>query len=113
MSIVGIGIDISRISRFVRLLNKFNPIQLESKMLSGAERIEFQQLADCNKAKYLCVRWTCKEALFKAGIRSKFSEITITKVAGKPVVHLEPFQCMVSISHDGDLVAANAVVIDS
>ena len=108
--IIGIGIDLTRISRFDRLLKQYKSQQLVSKMLSAVEVAEFKLLNEKARPRYLSVRWACKEALYKAGIRKRFPEITIEKVDKQPMVRLEEYDCLLSVSHDGDIVVANAVV---
>ena len=112
MKITGIGVDITRISRFNRLLSRYNEHQLISKILSIQEFNEFNLLPTESKPKFLSVRWALKEALYKAGLKSRFPEISITKLNGKPITNIEPKSCMLSVSHDGDIVVANAIVFD-
>ncbi len=126
MAIVGVGIDLTLISRIEEILERhherftkrvFHPIEIE---FSQGRRKNTEYLAGC---------FAVKEAALKAmgdfpGRGISWTHIYIThETTGKPVIHFEKkalqlFQekgaktAHVSISHDGDLAMAQVILED-
>lgn len=80
-SIKGIGVDITKVSRFVNIINKFE-INFINKTLHFNEIEEYKKLLNTKtKSQFLASRWSYKEALVKAsGNKSLiFSKIYLEK----------------------------------
>ncbi len=103
--IKGIGIDITEIQRIQEMLQK-HP-QFVGKILTPAEKKQYEQLGGPRALEYLAGRWSLKESFSKAygtGIGSAvgFQDIEIVdNELGAPVVTKAPFEGRVhaSVSH--------------
>jgi holo-[acyl-carrier protein] synthase len=124
MSIVGIGIDIIRISRIEKTIQQFGDRFL--KRIFHPSEIEFSQKRR-KSAEFLASCFAVKEAALKAlsdfpGRGIDWSEIYIThEPTGKPILHFEGNALKlydekgvkhshVSITHDGDIAMAQVVL---
>ena len=76
--IVGIGVDMARISRFERLLEKFGDRAVE-KILAPVERPRLRLTA--RPAAYMAKRWAVKEAFGKALGTGIADGITLPQIA--------------------------------
>ena len=103
--IKGIGIDITEIKRIQEMLQK-HP-QFVSKILTPAEKKQYEQLGGPRALEYLAGRWSLKEAFAKAwgtgiGREVGFQDIAIVNnQSGRPIVVKSPFEGRVhaSVSH--------------
>jgi holo-[acyl-carrier protein] synthase len=80
--IKGIGIDISKIQRFDKIIQTRYYLNFINKALSKEEIEEIQNLKTVEqKGKYLATRWAAKEALVKATGNKQiiFSKVWIKK----------------------------------
>jgi phosphopantetheine--protein transferase-like protein len=121
--IKGIGVDISKISRFERII-KTAPylVNFLNKVLHKNEILEFNALKnDEQKSKFLASRWSVKEALVKATNNKQliYSNIFIWKDSnGKPFIKFdEDYQhneqmgkVHLSISHEEDTSIAFVII---
>jgi len=121
--ILGIGTDITSVERFINDRERMN--RLANKILTDYELQEYQQLGDL-QANFLAKRWAAKEAISKAfntGIagNTKWKSIEIRRnKQGAPGVcfydalknsaEVLGIKCHISISDEGDMVAAFAVL---
>lgn len=100
-----VGIDLTRISRFDNRKENFI-----NRILTKVELEEFNKLNDDSKSTFLAVRWTCKEAIFKATQDPLYLEYSILKLpSGEPYVLNHP-EMSISISHEGDLVTSIVII---
>lgn len=116
-----IGVDLTRISRIGELVARRGIDRFSRWILSPVELAAFkngQDLKGRRDLQYLASRWAAKEALFKACYpehRLRWHQVTIGKgPGGEPTVSIDidsPLRARVSISHDGDLVIASALLI--
>ena len=115
--ILGTGIDLVSISRFQDMPAKD---KLATRILTNSELSDYLHSDD--KGLFLARSWAVKEAVAKSfgtGIDKEtvWKNIALKKTPlGQPVVlflneleHVEKI-CHVSISHDGDMLIANAVL---
>ena len=92
--IKGIGIDITEIKRIQEMLQKHS--QFVSKILTPAEKKQYEQLGGPRALEYLAGRWSLKESFSKAygtGIGSEVSFQDIEVVdnqLGAPIKHHLP-----------------------
>ncbi|WP_369085919.1 4'-phosphopantetheinyl transferase superfamily protein [Metamycoplasma spumans] len=94
-----IGIDITRVSRFKKVSQRF-----VQNVLHQDEIKEFDKLESDQKPKFLATRWAIKEALFKADNKySCFNEVLIKKSSEGRYVFLD-FE--ISTSDEGNLLIA-------
>ena len=99
------GIDLTRTSRFTRLVKTRFP----NKILNPKELVEFRSAHD--PARFLATRWALKEAAFKAlPHRIDFKDIHTWKQLKKPMIHIPGYHSSCSLSHEGDLVMASVVL---
>jgi len=115
MQIIGIGIDLIRLSRITDEVARRGANAFARKILSKKESEMFSLTED--QLGFLQSRFAVKEALFKATSafkRLKWSEVSLLKDnQGKPFVEFleEPeLSAQVSISHDGGVLVAMAMV---
>src|SRR5690349_20411368 len=91
--IKGVGIDISKIPRFNKILNEKYAQNFLNKALHPREIEELNALkTEDLKAKYLASRWSYKEALVKASGNRQiiFSKVFLQKTpTGKPFICFE------------------------
>ena len=76
--IVGLGVDLAKISRFEKLLDKYGERAAE-KILAPVEIVRWQQAA--RPAAYIAKRWAVKEALGKALGTGIAHGITLPQIA--------------------------------
>ena len=107
---MGIGVDITKNSRFENIIKDYNKIQ---KILSIDEIEIFNTFnSDKRKIEYIASRFACKEALFKAtGNKISFNQISILNDEnGKPYVKNKK-DIEISISHETEFSIAFVQVI--
>ncbi|KAG4303362.1 hypothetical protein PCANB_000261 [Pneumocystis canis] len=114
----GIGIDIVSISRMMKIFDRRKAFieKISQRILRVDERVLRPHLKDKNQqALWICTRWAAKEAAFKAmdfHQKLRWKDIQICKYENnRPYIQLwhkgKPTEQMkLSISHDGDYVAA-------
>lgn len=124
--LVGLGIDLARISRFERLLEKYGRRAAE-KILAPLEMDRFQRSE--RPAAYMAKRWAVKEAFGKALGTGIAGGITLPQIAvvsgagGQPILQLSGAAAAaialrkvdhshLSISDEGEYVVA-VVVLES
>jgi len=120
--IKGVGIDIVKIERITKVTQKWKD-RFEEKILTPGEK-ECGRSRKKAKLTYLAGRFAAKEAVRKSlGVPIDWQDIEILpEKNGKPSVNLRGKakrvisekgvkQVMVSLSHDGDYVIAQAVTI--
>lgn len=124
--LIGVGLDLVEIGRFVKMLNKKDE-RLVERLLTEKERTDFLALeASHRQAEWLAGRFAAKEALMKAlglslprGIVMRDIEVSPDS-AGRPCLVLSdavlrqleaPISCHLSITHT-DTTAAAVVVIE-
>ncbi|GAA5979650.1 hypothetical protein JCM5350_003794 [Sporobolomyces pararoseus] len=125
--LLGIGVDLLQLPRLRALLSRRPPHQLASRILSQPELDQFQTDAlarDPTKVeKYLALRWTAKEAAYKAlypHYRMTWKDLVVSKRDKKPQLdfsqpflsqnrNLDDIKMHLSISHDGDMMVAYVV----
>lgn len=127
MAIVGIGIDIVSIPVFAEQVDQPGTVFAET--FTPGER---RDAADKSSvaARHLAARWAAKEAVIKAWSSSRFAQRpvlpqaihrdieVITDMWGRPKVrltgaiaeHLDDVSVHVSLTHDGDIAAAVAIL---
>ncbi|RIV16979.1 holo-ACP synthase [Mycoplasmopsis gallopavonis] len=89
-----IGVDLTKISRFVAASDSF-----AQRILSPAEYSDYLKITNEKKALFLARAWAIKEAIFKAN-NSYFS---FSKIELQKINHRWTFKNFsISISHDGD-----------
>ena len=120
--IIGTGIDLVDVTRFYAMQTDRKE-RLAKRILTDNEYEDYQLSTDSSK--YLAKIWAVKEAVAKSfgtGIQGnvtwKNMQVSKTKL-GQPVLKLHEnlfapmtpnAQCHISISHDGDMVIATAVL---
>jgi holo-[acyl-carrier protein] synthase len=120
--IIGTGIDLVDVTRFYAMQTERKE-KLAKRILTDLEYEDYQQSTDSSK--YLAKIWAVKEAVAKSfgtGIQGnvtwKNMQVSKTKL-GQPVLKLHEnlfapmtpnAQCHISVSHDGDMVIAIAVL---
>ncbi|KAF9482446.1 4'-phosphopantetheinyl transferase [Pholiota conissans] len=127
MPILGIGVDLVHIPRIAALLSRRTPQKFAAKILSPEEYSQWESIppSESRRAQFLAVRWSVKEAAYKAMypiIRPTWKEITYTSFSStgeKPFVKYHPTvpdvcskigRMHVSVSHDGDYVYSTVLV---
>ncbi|EPY53387.1 hypothetical protein SPOG_03913 [Schizosaccharomyces cryophilus OY26] len=122
---MGIGIDILKVSRIQALLekSKYTESRFLEKCLHPKEINQYRLLKGSQnnidqRAKWLGVRWSVKEAAFKAlqpsyYIYMPFMEYKHNK-KGMPLIHIHKDNLSippiyVSVSHDGEYIVSNAL----
>jgi holo-[acyl-carrier protein] synthase len=125
--IKGVGIDITKVPRFTKLINQKYIGNFLNKALHPYEIDEYNRLKTIElKSKYLASRWSYKEALVKATGNKKiiFSKVyLIKKDQGKPYITFDDQYCKqsseineisdkthVSISHEDDTSVAIVII---
>lgn len=125
--VLGIGVDILRMSRFEHiLLNRNNQyiMRLSKRILHKEKELpKFQQLLQEKKidqcVKYISGSWASKEAVFKT-LELQDQKLFAFKdwyryynESGKPHIRNDKYgnseQFLLSLSHDGDILIANVL----
>ncbi|KAI6034203.1 4'-phosphopantetheinyl transferase [Pisolithus microcarpus] len=122
MPIHGIGIDILHVPRLAALIERRGLSKLASRILSPSEN---KRALAANErgptepiVRFLGVRWTVKEAAYKAlyPLRPTWKELTYTSFDAKKGLKPElvpdttPAKLHVSASHDGEHIVATVLV---
>ncbi|TFK43597.1 4'-phosphopantetheinyl transferase [Crucibulum laeve] len=130
MPILGIGIDLVHIPRISAILFRNKAERFATRILSEREFSEWQNLSDEDsvRAKFLAVRWSVKEAAYKAiypVARPTWKEFTYCGLhtTCKPSLMYHPLsgkdntrtinKIHVSVSHDGEYVYTSVIVEES
>ncbi len=99
MSVTGLGIDLTVVSRFDGMEER-----LWRHFLSAEEARELAGVAPPQRPQFLAVRWACKEAVFKATGCRDYTALTLAHDPdGKPFIKDHP-ELLVSVSHDNGFV---------
>lgn len=114
--IMGLGIDLTPLDRVSRLAQR-HP-QFVSRILTPAERDQYQHFRGQRAVEYLAGRWSLKESFSKAmgtgiGKQVGFLDIEIIdNELGAPVVTRSPFAGRVhaSVSHTATLVMTEIIL---
>lgn len=124
MAILGVGVDVVHLPRILALVQRRGAEALASRILSPPEMQEWQakRASDVSvHARFLAVRWSLKEAAYKAlypADRPTWKEFAVSRLNhAKPVLVYTPkgvstaaqasFHC--SVSHDGDYVFSTVI----
>ncbi|GAA5822362.1 hypothetical protein JCM5353_001584 [Sporobolomyces roseus] len=133
--ILGIGVDLMCLPRLRSLLTRRTPQQFASRILSNEELQEWKEWNNGWDMKqnesYLALRWTAKEATYKAlypHVKPTWKDLVVKKPDKKPLLEFSPsflsasnpqhslngaldeLKMHLSVSHDGDMVVAYVVV---
>lgn len=119
-TVVGLGVDIIRILRFSRLLQKDKVFvdRLCSRILHNSEYEGFHKLESLSASRYLAGSWAAKEALFKTldehdQKNFQFCQWFRHYQGKKPFILKDGYrsdeQFHLSISHDGDVLVATVL----
>jgi len=126
MPVLGIGVDIVHLPRITSLISRRGPKRFAKRILSLNELKDFQPDGpDC--ARFLAVRFSVKEAAYKAvypTVKPAWKEFTYKGFgqdshSSKPRLSYHPsadafrrlsWNFHVSVSHDGEYIIANVVV---
>ncbi|MBM7635354.1 holo-ACP synthase [Streptococcus saliviloxodontae] len=115
--ILGHGIDLQEISAIKKAYEKHQ--EFAKRVLTEKELAVFNGYSGKRQMEYLAGRWAGKEAFSKAmgtGIgKLGFQDIEILNdQKGRPYVARSPFlgNCLISISHSGNLVQASVILED-
>ncbi|KAI0370219.1 4'-phosphopantetheinyl transferase [Pilatotrama ljubarskyi] len=128
--IVGVGVDIIHVPRLVALLRRRPPNQFARRILSETELARWNSIRteeDAERTRYLAVRWSVKEAAYKAlypTAQPTWKQLSFYSPskdgASKPtlVYHSDGPQSRLwrfhtSVSHDGEYVMATVIVESS
>lgn len=113
--VVGLGVDVTHILRFSRLLGRPNAARFIRRILHPTECARLSSLHESLRPRYVAGCWAAKEALFKTLDAKKQREFTFKQWRrqtedGKPVISGDhPDQFLLSISHDGDVLVATVL----
>ena len=100
--ISGVGVDIVDISRV--------DLKISNKVLSSEELSLFKNMSEIRKKEFLAGRFAIKEALFKAGIKKRFSSLNV-KYKEDNSIYLENFpNVLLSISHEKEYAIGFVIV---
>ena len=114
--IKGLGIDLTEIARVAHMAHRHQ--QTIARVLTPAERAQYQQFSGQRANEYLAGRWSLKESFAKAwgtgiGKAVGFQDIEILdNELGAPVVTKSPFNGTVhaSVNHTGELVMTEIIL---
>lgn len=117
MSVLGLGVDIVRISRISRLLAGKSAQKFLQKVLHPVEIKKYGELNGDRAAQYVAGSWAAKEALFKtldfeSQKNFQFREWYRFLKESKPFLGKEGYvdgDFLLSISHDGDTLVATVL----
>lgn len=112
----GLGIDITEIDRIKKLATRYP--QFEKKILTLAEREQYDRFTGQRAAEYLAGRWSLKESFAKAlgtgiGKTVSFQDLAIVdNQLGAPVVTKSPYpgRALASVSHTKTLVMTEIIL---
>lgn len=108
--IQSIGVDIVENDRFSSFLDCERKLK---KILSSAELNTYSKISlNKRKLEYLASRFAAKEALYKAGLRDTFTDVSIlNNDDGSPyVVCSEDLDIKISISHNNSMSIAMVII---
>ncbi|GAA6014615.1 hypothetical protein JCM11491_000171 [Sporobolomyces phaffii] len=129
--LLGIGTDLMHLARLRALLARRAPQHLAARILSAPELVEWTDPHAERDTKaverYLSLRWTAKEAAYKAlypRYKPTWKDLVVTKRDKKPRLDFSPafvakqshdagldkVKMHLSVSHDGDFMVAHVVV---
>lgn len=107
--ILGIGVDIAQISRFINKSKHFI-----ERVLSKEELEVYFKHTEENRVIYLASRFSAKEAIFKAfkNVNFDFASVSIlNEKNGAPFVKMDtPHKIFISISHEKEYVISYVIV---
>lgn len=114
--IAGIGVDITEIKRVEEMAAKHS--QFVRKILTAAEKAQYEGFKGHRAAEYLAGRWSLKESFAKAmgtgiGQQVGFQDIEIVdNQKGAPIVQYSPFagRALASVSHTDTLVMTEVLL---
>jgi holo-[acyl-carrier protein] synthase len=126
VSVLGVGVDVVVVSAFAEQLAQPGTVMLRN--FTPGERNDVERRQD--QARHYAGRWAVKEAVVKAWSASRFGRSpkepnlspreveVVTDAWGRPSVrlgsilagHLADVRVHVSLSHDGDIAVAMAVL---
>lgn len=114
--ILGVGIDLTELGRIRQVAQR--QVHFIDRVLTAAEKEQYEGLAGQRAVEYLGGRWSLKESFGKAmhtgiGAQVGFQDVEILdNDAGAPVVTRSPFQgnVQVSVSHTADLVMTEVIL---
>lgn len=114
--VVGLGVDITRILRFSRLLSRPNSARFLQRILHPTENDKFNRLELSSRPQFVAGCWAAKEAVFKT-LDAEDQKVFLFNlwsrrtVGQKPEIvndaHLDKF--LLSISHDDDILVATVL----
>lgn len=113
--VVGLGVDVTRILRFARLLKRPDAARFVRRVLHPAECHHLAQINKSHHPRYVAGCWAAKEALFKTLEPENqkvfaFRDWHRRTEDGKPeIVGDHPDQFLLSISHDDDMLVATVL----
>ncbi|KAI3639358.1 hypothetical protein MIR68_002888 [Amoeboaphelidium protococcarum] len=114
MVVVGVGIDLLKISRIYTLIEKYGD-RLGRRVLSIDELKQYTGVVDTDhKVKFIANRWALKEAAYKAlsqtQYRPTWKQLHIVALRNTPPVITHPYKddihLLSSLSHDDGYVTA-------
>jgi len=108
-NIVGIGVDIEDISRFVKL--NFNKNQSFYKKMFTDKEIEYC-LKQASPYQHFAARFCAKEAFIKASNEKikDYKSIEIILIKNKPMIKWKGLKVLVSLSHEKDKAIATVLL---
>ncbi|BGP55784.1 hypothetical protein JCM8202_005651 [Rhodotorula sphaerocarpa] len=127
--LLGVGVDLLHLARLRSVLARRGPERLAARILSCSERVEWENLAEAGpvqRERFLALRWTAKEAAYKAlypSIVPRWADLSVSKSGPKPILAFsdqatfarspsispEHVRMHLSVSHDADLMVAYVV----
>ncbi|KAI0921488.1 hypothetical protein AcW1_004553 [Taiwanofungus camphoratus] len=128
MGFIGIGVDVVYLPRIVSFIKRRTARRLASRILSNDELAAWDSIPprdDLRRTRFLAVRWSVKEAAYKALYplaRPTWKELTFHGLqhganGRKPTLEFRPTSpglavgtVHVSVSHDGEYVFANVLI---
>ncbi|GAA5996559.1 holo-ACP synthase [Rhodotorula paludigena] len=127
--LVGVGVDLLHLSRLRAVLARRDPARLAGRILCTDELHDWRNLGGSTfqSERYLALRWTAKEAAYKALYplcTPTWKDLCVSKAGPKPVLgfasdsrlapassdRLERLRMHLSVSHDADLMVAYVVI---
>lgn len=102
--IKGIGVDIVKIDRINESISK--------KVLSLEEYSLYLDMSEVRKREFLAGRFAIKEALYKAGLKEKFTDINIRYNIDNSIFLDKYPNIKISISHEREYAIGYAIIED-
>lgn len=117
MSVLGIGVDVVRVSRILRLLENTKKGRFIQRVLHPSEVKNFHNHDNETVARYVAGCWAAKEAVFKTldpkdQKKFQFKRWYRYSEAGRPYIGFDEKMAdefLLSISHDGDILVATVL----